>query len=193
MPTASAVSICSNALQRLGADSISSFEDGSKFAGLCGTLWPTVRDEFLRSHNWNCCVKRVQLAPLSQPPEFDYPYQFQLPGDWIKTLQVGKRRQMMDFTMEGRRILAHVNVLPLVYLWRNDVPATWDDSMVLAAEVKMAASLAYAVTASTSLRDSYIGEAAMALKLAKTLDGQDVPPQELDGFPIYDSRFAGGL
>lgn len=193
MPTASAVSICSNALQRLGADPISSFEDGTKFAGLCGNVWPTVRDELLGAHNWNCCIKRTQLAPLAQPPEFDYPYQFQLPGDWMKTLQVGKRGHMMDYTMEGRRILAHASLLPLKYVWRNDVPASWDDAMVLAAELKMAAAIAYAVTKSTTLRDSYAGEADMALKRAKTKDGQDVPADELAGYPLYEARFSGGL
>ena len=193
MPNASAVSICSNALQRLGAKPISSFEDGTPHSGLCANLWPTVRDALLRSHNWNCSIRRTRLAPLAQAPDFDYAYMFQLPSDWIKTLQIGQRNQRLDFTMEGRRILANVNLLPIVYVWRNDVPSTWDDSMVAVAELKMAAALAYPVTASTSLMESLKQEAEFAARGARTDDGQDVPPETLDDYPLYGARFGGGL
>jgi hypothetical protein len=189
MSAASPVSICSNALLRLGADPISSFEDGTKHAGLCANLWPTVRDALLRSHSWNCAVRRVQLAPMSKTPEFDFQNQFQLPGDWIKTLQVGRKGRYIDYQMEGRRILANVSLLPLVYVWRNEVPSSWDDAMVITAELKMAAALAYPVTASTSLMESLDQKAEIAARDARSDDGQDTPPEELDGYPMYSSRF----
>ena len=189
MSNTSAVSICSNALQRLGAEPISSFEDGTKLSGVCANLWPTTRNALLRGHNWNCATKRVSLSPLAKTPAFDYGYQFQLPGDWLKTLQVGRRDFPIPFTQEGRTILANVKLLPLVYIWENDVPATWDDTLVQAVELAMTAVLAYPVTASTALAESWDKKARIALLSAQSDDGQDVPPEELGGYPLYESRF----
>ncbi|CUJ67438.1 hypothetical protein [Achromobacter sp. 2789STDY5608628] len=126
---------------------------------------------------------------MSQAPEFDFKYQFQLPGDWIKTLQVGSKLEPIDYQLEGRQILANVNLVPLVYIWRNEVPASWDDSMVIVAELKMAAALTYPVTASTSLMESLKQEAEIAARNARADDGQDIPPEELGGYPLYGSRF----
>lgn len=45
------------------------------------------------------------------------------------------------------------------------------------------------VTGSASLRDSLTQEAAFLLKQAKAVDGQEEPPEELGGYPTYESRF----
>lgn len=189
MSTASPVSICSNALQRLGDKPISSFEENTKPASTAANLWPTVRDSLLRAHPWNCATKRVILAPLEARPPFDYSHQFQLPSDWLKTLQVGRRGCAPDFQIEGRCILYNGTSLPLVYIWRNENVSLWDDSLVLVAEMKMAAALAYPITASTSLRDSINQEAEVMLKRAKADDGQDNPPEEFPDSPLLRSRF----
>ncbi len=189
MSTASEISICSNALQRLGADPIASFQENSRFAGPSSNIWPTVRNMVLRAHPWNCATKRVILAPLAETPAFDYGYQFNLPTDWLKTVQVGRRNCPLTYQQEGRRILACTNALPLVYIWENTNPGTWDDSMVEAAELLQAAAMAYLVTSSTSLRDSYNQEGQFKLKVAKAIDGQDQPPEEFGDSVLTMARF----
>jgi hypothetical protein len=63
------VSICSNALLRLGAAPINSFEEADELGSniqqvrLAGNLWPTVRKAILRAHPWNCATTRVLLSP----------------------------------------------------------------------------------------------------------------------------------
>lgn len=189
MSNASDISICANALQRLGTKPIASFQENSTFAGPCSNLWPTVRNAILRAHPWNCATKRAILAPLAEAPPFDYAYQFQLPTDWLKTVQVGRRNCPMDFVQEGRRILARSNQLPLVWIWENQDAGTWDDSMVEAAEILMASALAYTVTKSTSLRDSLNQEGQFKLKVAKSIDGQDQPPEEFPDSALTMARF----
>lgn len=189
MSTASEISICSNALQRLGGKPIASFTERSPFAPACGDIWPTVRNKLLRSHPWNCATKRVILAPLAQAPAFDFAAQFNLPTDWLKTLQVGRRGCPVRYQQEGRRLLADSNALPLVYIWENTNPGTWDDSLVEVAELHMQAALAYLVTKSSSLRDSLNQEAEFKLKQARTLDGQDQPPEEFNGSELLMARF----
>lgn len=186
---ASAVSICSNALQMLGADPISSFEESKPHARTCGNLYPTLRDTILRAHTWNCATKRLILAPEQQKPEFDFNYQFLLPGDWLRTIQVGKKGQTLEYRSEGKRILANVNALPLVYIFRNEDEASWSSNLIHVMEKAVAANIAYNVTASASMRDSMIAEFERALKIAKAIDGQDDPPEEFAEGSFLESRF----
>jgi hypothetical protein len=54
---ASDVAICNTALNRLGANTITSFTENSKEARLCNAEYEGIRDQVLRSHPWNCaCI-----------------------------------------------------------------------------------------------------------------------------------------
>lgn len=186
---ASATSICSNALVMLGAKPINSLDQATDQARICANIYDTVRDDVLRMHTWNCATKRVKLAPLASVPEFDFSHQFQLPGDWLRTVQVGEKDSPLPFRMEGQVILADVTVLPLVYIWRNKVEATWSANLTHVMELAVAAKIAYAVTSSSSMRDSLRDEFMRELKVAKAIDGQDDPPEEFVAGSLYESRF----
>ncbi|WP_342051993.1 MULTISPECIES: hypothetical protein [unclassified Cupriavidus] len=186
---ATAVSICSNALLMLGAKPINALDEKTEHARLCSNLYQSVRDDLLRAHPWNCATKRDILAPLVDAPKFDFGYQFELPGDWLRTLQVGEKRQPLSYRSEGRCILASVTVLPIVYIFRNDVEQSWSTNLVELAELQMAAKMAYAVTKSSSIRDSFRDEFVRAFKVAKAVDGQDDPPEEFAEGSLLESRF----
>src|SRR5690348_6919352 len=97
------VSICSNALLMLGDSSIADFNEDNDRARLASNLFPQVRDAVLRLHPWNCAVKRTVLAPdATTPPEvaIDWTYQFTLPDDWVRTLQVGAYGEEDDHRSE---------------------------------------------------------------------------------------------
>ncbi|WP_368913497.1 hypothetical protein [Mixta calida] len=187
----SSISICSNALLALGQHPINSFDEATDHARLCANIYPTVRDDLLRRHPWNCAIKRVVLSPVSDSPTFEYRFQFALPGDTIRVLSVGDGDGSYEtpYRTEGNRLLANVDALHLRYVFRNDDESTWDAALVNLAEATMAARLAYAVTGSASLRDSLTQEAAYLLRQAKAIDGQEDPPETLGGYPTYESRF----
>ncbi|EAP6674960.1 hypothetical protein PC032_004848, partial [Salmonella enterica] len=112
-----------------------------------------------------------------------------LPGDLIRVLSVGEPWDDIDYRIEGSRLLANIDTIRLRYIFRNEDESTWDAALVDVAEMTMQSKLAYAVTGSTSLRDSLAQEAAFLLKQAKAVDGQEDPPEELGGYPTYESRF----
>lgn len=186
---ATSVGICSNALLLLGDTTIASFDEGTDRARIAANLYPQVRDAMLRSHPWNCAVKRVVLAPESSPPAFDYAAQFVVPGDLLRILQVGSRGAEMDYKVEGRRILANASSLQLRYLYRNEVEATWDAQLIDATTYAMAAAMAYPITESTSLRDSFNGQVQALLKQARAVDGQEDPPETLGDFHLISARY----
>lgn len=188
--SSSAITICSNALQQLGDDPIASFNlSEGKRARLCGNLWPQVRDDILRKHSWPCARKMTILAPEAASPDFDWGYQFALPGDWLRTLQVGKRRELIPHEVMGRKIMADTNVLPLIYVWRNEDPALWDSVLCDLACSEMVARLAYPVTQSASLAELKRREAREAWMAAKAIAGQDNEPEEWGDSPFTDVRF----
>lgn len=188
MPTP--VSICSNALVMLGGLPISSLEEENPRAQAAANLYPSMRDTVLRSHYWNCATKRDLLAPLATPPAFGFNRQFPLPGDWLRTIQVGRDGCPLEYRSEGQRILANVDVLPLVYVWRNYVEDTWSTNLISVMEYAMAAALAYTVTSSSSLSDSQYQKFQQQLKVAKAIDGQDDPPEEFGYGEFLMSRFS---
>lgn len=188
---ATKVSICSNALLLLGAQTINSLSEDSDRARLCSNLYDSTRDSLLRSHPWNCATKRVLLAPESTAPAFDYTAQFLLPSDFLKIISVGAEGYEVDYKVESGKILSGGTVLPLRYVFRNDNEATWDAMLVRAMELKMAAEMAYPITASASMADMMDNKFLQHMKEARSADGQDDPPQTFGDFPLMGSRFHG--
>lgn len=190
--TSSVISLCSNALQQLGDAPIASFaqSEGDR-ARLCANIWPQVRDFMLRKHVWPCARKRVILAPESPAPTdlFDWGYSFVLPGDWLRTLQVGQRGHRPDFELEGRRIYSNATALYLVYVWRNEDPSSWDSLLADVACAEMVARLAYPITQSASLAQLKRAEADQMLREAKSIAGQDNEAEDWGDSPFTAVRY----
>lgn len=185
------VSIASNALLMLGAQPINDFNEDSDRARLASNLYEPARDLLLRSHPWNCAIKRVVLSPDTDAPAFGYSYQFTLPGDWLRTLSVGDYGNEIDYRIEGRKILADDSVLKLRYIFRNDQESTWDTMLIDAMTKTMSATMAYAITQSTSKEELEFKKLEMALKQARAVDGQEDPPETLGDFRLLASRHSG--
>lgn len=197
----SEVEICSNALQMLGASPISSFADGTTANGLdsaklCGNLWPTTRNSILRSHTWKSAKTRVSLSPDTVIPAFGYSHRFVLPSKWLRNVEInGVVSDQVDYEVEtasgdnpSKRLLISQSTLNLIYIWENTDTESWDAMLVEAAELAMAAKMAYAITQSTSLRDSLKADLARFMASARSVDGQDQSPAQLGSYEILNAR-----
>lgn len=194
--SSSAISICSNALQMLGDSSIAAFTE-SEAAALASNLYPSVRDSMLRSHPWNCAIKRVILSPDIVVPAFGYSYQFLIPSDWLRTLSVGDDGEEIDYRMEVSAANAMVIVcdettVKLRYLYRNTDSASYDASLIQGMTLAMAAALATAITSNGSMAEALNAQMINFMKQARAVDGQDNPPETLGDFPLLRSRFGSG-
>lgn len=189
MSMATGVSICSNALLMLGAQTINDFNEPVDRAKLAANLYPAIRDDLLRAHPWNCTIKRALLAPDATPPAFGYDNQFELPADFLRVLEVGQNGCQIDYLVEGRSILADATSLELRYVYLNEIENTWDASLVGLLTLAMASAMAYPITQSSALQAAFEQKLAMAKKVARAVDGQEDPPQTLGDERLYASRF----
>jgi hypothetical protein len=199
---ASKTGICSNALLLIGSQTINDLEEGTDRARTAANLYPFVFERVLREHSWNCAKRRVILAPMVAAPVFDWKYQFALPGDWIRNIQIGYDRDGSNgaqgswawiagehYIMEGRRILTNFDTLPLVYISNLTTEAEFDASLTYTMTVAMAAAMAYPITKSSSVQQTMEQLLAETLRKARNYDGQDDPPQTLGDSPMYQARF----
>lgn len=184
----SEVQICSNALLLLGADTINSFDDETDRALLVSNLWPNALEAILRSHPWNCAIKRLALAPDADAPDFDYAAQFTLPGDCLRVLSCGLKGEQQAYELEGRKVLCDDSVLYLRYIRMNDDIPSWDALLVQAAEAYMAMTCAYPITKSASMVEAMTGLWDLKLRQARNIDGQENPPEEVGDFPLLAAR-----
>ncbi|HWU35462.1 MAG TPA: hypothetical protein VN023_09540 [Methylovorus sp.] len=188
--TTSAITICNAAFLALGGKTISDFDENTDNALLAKNLYGSVRDWMLRKHPWNCAVKRVILSPDATPPAFGFSYQFTLPTDLIRILQVGDDLEgPQEYRNESRMILADFDVLKLRYVFRNDVEATWDASFIHAMGLAMKAIFAYPVTQSTSKEQLCMADLNAVLKEARSVDGLEDPPETFGDFQILNARY----
>lgn len=75
------LSICSDALILLGASPLSSFSEGTDAAQICDRLYDDLKDSIIAAYPWSWSIKKVQLARLTQEPNSEWKYLYQLPGD----------------------------------------------------------------------------------------------------------------
>lgn len=184
------VQICSNALLMLDQETISSFTDGTTRATKAANLWPNSRDAVLRSHPWNCAVRRVTLAADTAAPAYGFLYAHQLPGDLLRVLEVGDEADgPYTYRIESNKLLCDDTPIPLRYVWRNTDVTTYDALLVHALELYMAAMLAYPMTHSTSLRESMLNDYQAVIRSARGVDGQEEPHPQVGDSPLIAARF----
>ncbi len=189
--SATAVSICSNALLMLGDNPIADFAENTDRARLASNLWPTVRDFVLRSHPWNCAIKRVSLSPDVAAPAFDWAYQYTLPADYLKALSIGESGIEGEYRIEDRKILCDDNPCLLRYVYRNENVGSYDSMLVWALTSCMRAVFAYPITQSGSMEELLTSTLRGVLRQAKAVDGQEDTPEQLGDNPIVAARFLG--
>lgn len=170
---ATEVSICSNALRKLGDASITSLTEDSKRAILCNALYAETRDAVLRAYPWNFAIARQALALNSTAPAFEFGSNFTLPTDpyCLRALKMYGSDQ--EWKVEGRKLLTNDTAVNLVYIARITDTAEFDTLFIQTLEARLAAEMAYAITGNNTLRVDFFAEYEDKLKEARSMDAQE--------------------
>ena len=190
---ATEVSICSNALRRLGDSPITSLTEDSERGRLCNAFYEPSRDAILRSHTWNFAINRANLAKLSTSPAFEYANQFALPTDPFCLRVLKMEFEDYEFKIEnlaeqGRVLLTDEGEAKIIYIARVTDPSLFDSMFVDVLTAKLAVDLAYPVTNSTTLQAQMQKLFERKLSEARSLDSTEGSTDSLISTVFTDCR-----
>jgi len=190
---ATEVSICSNALRRLGDSPITSLTEDSERGRLCNAFYEPSRDAILRSHTWNFAINRANLAKLSTSPAFEYANQFALPTDPFCLRVLKMEFEDYEFKIEnlagqGRVLLTDEGEAKIIYIARVTDPSLFDSMFVDVLTAKLAVDLAYPITNSTTLQAQMQKLFERKLSEARSLDSTEGSTDSLISTVFTDFR-----
>jgi len=173
--------ICSQALIKCGADTISSFTDGTHESNVCSVMYDTIKKSLLYYTFWNFAIIKVQMNKLTATPtDKKFLYTFLLPTDVIRIRSVFDENGHSDYTYkkEGQNIYSNNKTAFVEYV--QNMEETYMPSFFVEALVaKIATEINEAITASGSLTDRLAIGFQQKLRAARIADGQENPPQNI--------------
>jgi len=190
---ASVVNMCNSALNLLGASTISSLTEDTKNARLCNQRYEPIRNRVFRSHNWNCLIKRVQLAQDSTGPVVEYTYGYTLPTDCLRVMKIhnGSTDSIasdLDYKVEGRKIVTDITTIYLVYIALITDPNEYDSYLREAVSHQLAADICYAITNNSTLANNYMTRADERLREARFIDATENSLDTIEANEFTDAR-----
>lgn len=188
---ASNVAIANLALTKLGDLRILNLTDNTKPAREVNAVFDMTRDYLQRRFSWRYCIKRANLAADSGTPLWDWSYQYQIPTDCLRILQVGQYYPTPDlsdlistggqeYVLEGKYILSNqAGPLKLRYLSRVTDPVQFDTAFDMAFSAYLAYLVAEPLTASAEQKQMAYNDYRNAIKDAVIANAIENPPESL--------------
>ena len=190
------IAICNRALDMLGADPIVSFDDATQVGRLCKRNYEPVRDAVLRAYPWNPAIRRAALPALAEAPAWGFAFQYALPEGpeplcclRVLTIESESAGQAAEYRIEGRRILSDEGApLRILYIAQITDPTRFGPLLADAIAARLAAELAYPLTASTSLGQAMGQSYRDKLAEARAIDAQEGTAGRLSADEWLESR-----
>lgn len=181
----SKIEICSNALQLIGDEPISSFTEGSS-AALADNLYDSFYESMMSYHPWSFALKEQRLNVLAQEPDrlTNYRYALQKPTDMI---YLWKLKPFVDYDIVGDYIYCNSNELLATYTYsvnESKLPADF----VAVMQYRLASEFAQTITENAGLAQLYEGKFRTALGAAMAADSQQRPQTGIIDRPYLNVR-----
>lgn len=186
----SQIDLCSRALVKIGAGSISSFEDGTVEAEVAASLYSVVRDSLLSIHPWNFATAYASPPRLAATPVAEFSSAFLLPSDCLRVISAGtgSRARGLTYKIVGRELHTDANEIVICYVRRpaeTDFPPFFDATLI----THLAAEFCIPLTESTSRWEGLRRAASSELQQARLIDAQEETPTALEDFTLIEGRF----
>jgi hypothetical protein len=185
------IEIANRAITKVGGTRITSFNDSSTEARALSATYNMARRALLRRAAWNFAVWRGTLPKLLTTPSWGFKFQYQLPADFIRLLQVndysvalglsdGRQYDDTPYAIEGGKLLTDYDAPLKVRMIVDVVDANLFDACFAEA---FASQLAYEiceqVTQSNSKKSALAQEVVMWINEAKRMDAVESPAEAI--------------
>lgn len=197
----SKIEICNHALLKIGADTIASLDINQndteavvQSAKLCNVLFKQSLDETLRTYKWNSALKRYKLNRLSEAPAFKFKYQYQLPSDCIRVINVYDKADAYDdrtqWVVEGRTILCDYESVYICCVSRPSDVSQLDAFLTRAIIQNLAIKLAVPMQLDQVMQNNLIQEyESVILPAARSVDTLENKYWEMEESDFILSRY----
>lgn len=172
------IDIASEALTLIEADTIDSFDGGSREAEVMARIFKTTFDSCLSASTWNFATKDQQLNNTGTAPvDKRWAYSFTLPSDFIRRIEVMDPTGIPydDWTVQGTQVLANRDPLILKYVARPADYAALPPWFVEYLIASLAAKAARPITSDDSMAEWARREMDYRLGLAKAANSEEIP------------------
>ena len=187
--TYTSIGICSNALLKIGAEGITSFEDGTAEAEIAYSLYPMLRDGLLSSYPWSFAKTQKTLPRLYNVPVADYRYAYLLPNDFLRVISAGSGNigRGTEYRIFENRLHTNASEVTLSYIFRPNesaFPAFFCEALI----AKLAAEFCLPLTESSSRAEVLYKLATESITKARLIDAQQASPRTFEDFSLMEAR-----
>ena len=184
-----AITLCSKALTKIGAKSITSFEEDTAEAEVANQLYEPTLQNLLASYPWRFALKQKNLARLTNTPVSDYQYAYQLPGDCVRVLSAGQniKSSGLDYKIVGQSLHTNAENVILNYICRpeeDDFPAFFKEALI----GKLATEFCLPLTESTTRTDYVKKMSETSISSARLIDSQQNINSTFQDFSLIEVR-----
>lgn len=181
-PANSAIDICARALILIGADPITSFDDGNNEALVASNVYEDIARASLTSSRWRFSTDQAILNRLSDAPTGRYDAAYQLPDGWLMTHAVTVNDTPIEYQTYGNKIFANEDansVVVLDYTYRAE-EVDFPSYFTIALELELARVFAFSLARDAQLANLMAQQAQTAMMKARTIDSQQQTTRKLN-------------
>lgn len=184
----SQIDIANWALDYCGATRINSLSDTSERAELINNAWISTRDYALRARTWRFSILRDELTRDTATPAWGFDYQYTLPGDCLRVLQIGETYALSDLSdyvttdnslwriEQDKILISDEGPLKLRYVSNAVAIGLWDTAFAHYFAALLAERIITRLTESETARARIKDEKMMALREAMRCNAFENPP-----------------
>lgn len=175
------IDICARALILIGADPITSFDDGTTESLVSVNMYEDVARTSLVNTRWRFSTNQSVLNLLSAAPTGRYDRAYQLPTGYLMVHTATVRDNIIDYQIYGDKLYADTSAsdqVVLDYTYRAD-EQDWPSYFTIAVEYSLATVFATSIARDSSLAGLMEKQATTAMAKARSLDSQQQTTRKL--------------
>jgi len=178
------VDICARALIMIGAQPISSFDDGSTEALVASNIYENITQSILCRHRWKFATEQQQLSLLADAPTGRWEYAYQLPTspDLLQLNTITVADVPIEYARYGDKVFVNgydSNTSVIAdYIFRQD-ESEFPAYFKLGLEYTLASIFAGSVARDAAMIKQFSDLAERQILIGKNTDSQEVTNKKL--------------
>ena len=170
----SPIDVCTRSLVLIGAQPMTSFDDGSNEALVAVNLYEDTAQASLVNTRWRFAVNQAVANRLSDAPTGRWDASYQIPSDSLMVNTVTINDRSIEYQIYGNFIFNNATVNDEViidYNFRQD-ESRWPSYFTQAVVYELAGHFAFSLSRNDQMSNNMFDKARFFMQKARTLDSQ---------------------